>query len=87
MGRGLVDRRDGVAGRTVRPDESPLVKAGLVELEDLLAEDGVRDFGEVIRRKKLTVEQLVAGGRTLRTAEGIVARAKAAAAAAEPAGD
>jgi hypothetical protein len=37
--------------------------------------------GEVVRRKKLTVDQLVAGGWTPRAAEGIVARAKAAAAA------
>jgi hypothetical protein len=58
-----------------------LVKAGLVELDDLLAGDRVRDFGEVVRRQKLTVEQLVAGGWSPRAAEGIVHRAKAAAAA------
>jgi hypothetical protein len=46
----------------------------------------VRDFGEVVRRKKLTVEQLVAAGWSPRAAEGIVHRAKAAAAAAVPAG-
>jgi hypothetical protein len=50
------------------------------------AEDRVRDFSEVVRRKKITVEQLVAGGWTPRAAEGIVHRAKAAAAAAVPVG-
>jgi hypothetical protein len=63
-----------------------LVKAGLVAMDDLLAEDRIRDFAEVVRRKKLTVDQLVSAGVGPGLAERAVAMARAAAAAAVPAG-
>ena len=64
-----------------------LVKAGLATLEDLVAEDRVRDFAEVVRRRKLfDVAQLVAAGVPSGLAARAVATAKAAAAAAVKSG-
>jgi hypothetical protein len=37
-----------------------LVKAGVVTLDDLIAGDRILDFAEVVQRKKLEVDQLVA---------------------------
>jgi hypothetical protein len=63
-----------------------LVRAGLVTMDDLLADDRVRNFVEVVRRQKLTVDQLVAAGIGRGLAEHAVAAAASGRAAAVPAG-
>src|SRR5262249_31116002 len=59
-----------------------LVKAGIVQVEDLVEGDRVLDLAEVVGKKKLTVDQLVAAGLNPPVAAKAVALARIRAAAA-----
>jgi hypothetical protein len=61
-----------------------LLEHGLAGWEDVVTPDRVRDLWEVVRRRKLTVDQLRAAGIARFRAEAAVSRAQSAAAAGEP---